>query len=348
MTDSKPSPVPPEIPPERESSLLGTLTYGITLPERTARSASAVVGGLVNETAGWLIPAAFRSSKTYGAFVQQALDMMIHDVGGVVNPNACTEEAQESDLARKTVGGLLDLAGAATLHLSPMTVLAVFSDVAYGSNHYLAKLAAELEREGIIDDACTIHHVTDLVGQLEKVGCKAADAANAPPLSVDGMKETISGLIDEIKQADPTSLIPQHELEQIWGNMEDVAASANVGLWDVSATMTMFAIDRLSLSTRGALSTVRVTGSLLDEHILSHYTDGLQSIREKGFYETLSDSSAPYLEAAWHNFDGSRETWTEELITGRMPRRWWQTCIDWFRKKPINVDVVADPDQAAL
>ena len=316
-----------------ESSLLSSLTYGITLPERTARSASAVVGGLVNETAGWLIPAAFRSSKTYGAFVQQALDMMIHDVGGVANEKATTEETQESDLARKTVGGLLDLAGAATLHLSPMTVLAVFSDVAYGSSHYLEKLAEELQREGIIDDASTIHSVTDLLDQLEKVGSKAADAANAPPLSVDGMKETITGLVQEIKQADPTSLIPQHEVEQLWGDMEDVATSANVGLWHVSATMTMFAIDKLSLTTRGALSTVRVAGSLLDEHLFSHYTDGLKSISEKGFYETLSDSSAPYLEAAWHNFDGSRETWTEELITGRMPKRWWETVVDWLRPK---------------
>ena len=55
--------VPVESVAEESTSLLGTLTYGLSLPERTARSASAVVGGLVNETAGWLIPAAFRSSK---------------------------------------------------------------------------------------------------------------------------------------------------------------------------------------------------------------------------------------------------------------------------------------------
>ncbi|MEL6104789.1 MAG: hypothetical protein AAFU85_02075 [Planctomycetota bacterium] len=321
-----------------DTSLIDTLTYGITLPERTARSASAVVGGLVNETAGWLIPAAFRSSKTYSAFVQQALDMMVHDVGGVENENA-TDDAEESDLARKTVGGLLDLAGAATLHLSPMTVLAVFSDVAYGSSHYLEKLAGELQREGIIDDASTIHSVTDLLEQLEKVGSKCAETANAPPLSVDGMKETITGLVSEIKQADPTSLIPKREVERIWDDMEDVASSANVGLWQVSTTMTMFAIDKLSLTTRGALSSVRVAGSLLDEHLFSHYTDGLKSISETGLYETLSASSKPYLEAAWHNFDGSRETWTEELITGRMPRRWWETVTNWFRKKePAKAD----------
>ncbi len=321
------------------TSLFGTLTYGLSLPERTARSASAVVGGLVNETAGWLIPAAFRSSKTYSAFVQQALDMMIHDVGGVENPNAVAADAEEAQLAQKAVGGLLDLAGAATLHLSPITVLAVFNDVAYGSSHYLKRLSDELKREGIIDESSSIDHVSDLVDALEKTGARASSAANAPPLSVAAMTETISQITLEIQNVDPRKLIPQSEIKRLWNEMEDAAGQAHVGIWDVSTTMTMFAIDRLSLSTRGALSTVRVAGSLLDEHFLAHYGDALTAISEKGFYETLSASSEPYLEAAWHNFDSGRETWTEELITGRMPKQFWTRFAEWFknrRKRPVD------------
>ncbi|MCA9141020.1 MAG: hypothetical protein KDB00_29825 [Planctomycetales bacterium] len=320
-------------------SLLDTLTYGLSLPERTARSASAVVGGLVNETAGWLIPAAFRSSKTYSAFVQQALDMMIHDVGGVENPAALAEGAPEAQLAQKAVGGLLDLAGAATLHLSPITVLAVFNDVAYGSSHYLRRLSDELKREGIIDESSSIDHVSDLVDALQKTGARASDAANAPPMSVDGMTETIMQITNEIKNVDPRKLIPQSEVKRLWNEMEDAAGKADVGLWDVSTTMTMFAIDRLSLSTRGALSTVRVAGSLLDEHFLSHYSDALTAIADRGFYETLSESSQPYLEAAWHNFDSTRETWTEDLVTGRMPKRFWAAFVDWFKKRGKDPDV---------
>lgn len=320
-----------------EGSLLGALTYGLSLPERTARSASAVVGGLVNETAGWLIPAAFRSSKTYSAFVQQALDMMIHDVGGVENPAAIAVDAQEAQLAQKAVGGLLDLAGAATLHLSPITVLAVFNDVAYGSSHYLRRLSDELKREGIIDESSSIDHVSDLVDALQKTGAHASNAANAPPMSVDGMTETIMQITNEIKNVDPRKLIPQSEVKRLWNEMEDAAGKADVGIWDVSTTMTMFAIDRLSLSTRGALSTVRVAGSLVDEHFLAHYSDALTAIADRGFYETLSESSEPYLEAAWHNFDSTRETWTEELVTGRMPKKFWAAFVDWF-KKPVNKD----------
>ena len=317
-----------------DGSLLSTLTYGLSLPERTARSASAVVGGIVNETAGWVFPAAFRTSKTYSAFVQQSLDIMIHSVGGVENKKAASGQSQEeAALAQKAVGGLLDLAGAATLHLSPITVLAVFSDVAYGSGYYIKRLSEELKREGIIDQSSSIDHVSDLVEALQKTGDQATNAANAPPLSVDGMTETINQIRAEISNVDPTKLIPQEELSRIWKEMESTASRENVGIWDVSTTMTMFAIDRLSLTTRGALSTVRVAGSLFDEHLLSHYSDALVSISEKGLYTTLSESSAPYLEAVWRNFDGDRETWTEELITGRMPKRFWHSTVEWVKNR---------------
>ncbi len=189
-----------------------------------------------------------------------------------------------------------------------------------------------VQREGIIDETSSIDHVSDLVDALQRTGSRASDAANAPPMNLEGMTETISQITSEIKSVDPRKLIPQSEIERMWTDMESAAGDADVGIWDVSTTMTMFAVDRLSLSTRGALSSVRVAGNLLDEHLLSHYGDALISIKERGFYVTLQESSTPYLEAAWHNFDSSRETWTEELITGRMPKKFWTQFVGWFKK----------------
>ena len=324
-----------------DSGLIGTMIYGLSLPERTARSATAVVGGIVNETAGWVLPAAFRSSRTYRSFVQQALDIVIHDVGGVENANA-SPTTEETALAQKAVGGLVDFAGAATLHLSPMTVLAVFNDVAYGSGVYLRRLSDELKKEGIIDNESSIDQVSDLVDALQKTSEEASKAMDAPPISLDGITETISKISSEVKNADPRKLIPQSEIERMWGEMEDAAAESNVGIWQVGSTMTMFAINRLSLSTRGALSSVSVAGSLFDEHILQHYSDGLQTINEKGLYETFSESSKPYWDAVWHNFDADRETWTAEIVTGRLPKKvWsglWGTVCGWFGKKETLAD----------
>lgn len=320
---------PSDLVPEAGSTLVETLTYGLSLPERTARSASAIVGGLVNETAARLIPTAFRSSRSYTIFVQQALNMMIHDVGGVKNPAAGTAEAEEAHLAQKAVGGLLDVAGAATLHLSPITVLAVFNDLAYGSGHYLGKLSEELKREGIIDSESSIDHVADLVDALQKTSRKAADSMDAPPISIDGLTTTIAQLQSEISHVDPRKLIPQAEVARLWGEMEDTASKANVGLWAVSTTMTMYAMNRVSLTSRGALSSITVAGNLLDEHIVSHYAGALNEIATNGLYATLSEASSPYLEAVWDNFD-DRETWTEELVTGRLFGKAWEGVRGWW------------------
>ena len=316
-----------------DESLIGLLTYGLTLPERTARSASAIVGGILNETSMRMIPTVFRSSRTYRVFVQQALDMMVHDVGGVSSEEEEKVSEEESQLAQKAVGGLLDVAGAATLHLSPITVLAVFSDIAYGSSYYLTQLSDELKREGIIDDESSIDHVSDLVDALQRTSDRAADAMDTPPISVDGILQTIQQLADEVSNVDPTKLLPQAEVERIWGEMEATAAAADVGIWEVSTTMTMFALNRVTATTRGALSTVTVASGIFDQHIIGHYSDALDEIAENGLYETLSMASAPYLEAVWHNFDENRETWTEELITGRLFIKAWQFLCDWFRPK---------------
>lgn len=320
---------PSDLPPEAGSTLVETLTYGLSLPERTARSASAIVGGLVNETAARLIPKAFRSSRSYTVFVQQALNMMIHDVGGVKSPDAGTTEAEEAHLAQKAVGGLLDVAGAATLHLSPITVLAVFNDLAYGSGYYLGKLSEELKREGIIDSDSSIDHVADLVDALQKTSRKAADSMDAPPISIDGLTTTIAQLQSEISNVDPRKLIPQAEVARLWAEMEDAASKADVGLWAVSTTMTMYAMNRVSLTSRGALSTITVAGNLLDEHIVSHYAGALSEIATNGLYATLSEASSPYLEAVWENFD-DRETWTEELVTGRLFGKAWEGVRGWW------------------
>ncbi len=333
MTDSETD--PKDEPPE--TSLVSALIYGLSLPERTVRSASAIVGGIVNETAARLIPTAFRTSRSYTVFVQQALDIMIHDVGGVENPNQVPEE-EEAKLAQKAVGGLLDVAGAATLHLSPITVLAVFNDIAYGSGYYLRKLSDELKAEGIIDSESSIDQVSDLVEALQATSDQAANAMDKPPISVDGLKATISKLRDEIAKVDPSDLLPQKEVGRIWDEMESTATKEGVGLWDVSTTMTMFAINRLTVTTRGALSTVRVAGDLFDEHIINHYADALVEIGNRGLYTTLSEAASPYLDAVWHNFDQGRETWTEDIVTGTMFTRAWENVRGWFSSEADEED----------
>lgn len=318
---------------ESSASLMDTLVYGLSLPERATRSLSAVVGGLVGETASRLIPLSFRSSRSYRTFIQQSLDMLVHDIGGMAKPddgsasdgtNGDTE--MEASLARKAVGSLLDVAGTATMHLSPMTVLAVFNDLAYGSNVYLKQLAEELRREGVIDDQSTIDHVSDLIDAMAKTSDRAADAAEAPPFELSGLKETVDDLRKELANVDPTRLIPQSEVSRLWEDMESVASASDMGLWQVSTTMTMHAMNRIDLATRGTLSSIRVAGNLLDQHIFAHYSEALVAIHQDGLYQTIRASSAPYVEAVWDNFEAERATWTSDLLTGK----WFTAAKQWL------------------
>ena len=167
------------------------LMYGLSLPERTVRSSAAMIGGVINESATLLVPQAFRDSTTYRKFVQQMMDMVNEDVGGVKKQPVDDAEQLEGSsgrvenyVAKKTVGTFLDLAGMATLHLSPITLLAITSDLAYGSTTYLTALADELKKEGVIADDSTIGNTAELLEAVAKASAETTDQLDTPPLSL--------------------------------------------------------------------------------------------------------------------------------------------------------------------
>jgi hypothetical protein len=322
----------PSVPVPESSQVYEYLMYGLSLPERALRATSAIVGGTLTESAALLVPQAFRSSKSYEMFVQQMLDLMVQDVGGIQTRSAdeTAKPAVEGFVARKAVGSFLDLAGMATLHLSPLTVLAIVSDVAYGSQSYLKELSAELKQAGIIDEETTIDHASDLLEAIRHASASTANALDLPPLSVDGLRETIEQTQRAVRGIDPTKIIPEAEMRQLWTQMHEVASREKVGLLDVSSTMTLFAIDKVGRVGHGALSSVKVAGNMFDRHIFDHYRQGLTEIQAKGLYATLATASQPYISAVWTNFSSERETISEDLFSGRLIGRAWTGVRSWL------------------
>lgn len=304
------------------------LVYGLSLPERSLRSASALLAGAVQESAELLLPQAFRSSRSYSLFVQQMLDFMAQDVGGVDRPaDDNTPPQLENYVARKTVGSFIDLAGMATLHLSPAAVLAIVSDVAYGSQTYLQELSKELKRTGVIDPDSTIDHASDLLDAIQRASAQTSAMFDTPPLSVDGLQETIQQTREAMAELDPTRVMPRAEIERLWNEMVQVASQQHVSVFAVSSTMSMFALGKLGAVSQGALSTVKVAGNMFDRHILDHYEQALTAIRSDGVYATMARESRPYREAVWRNFTTGRTTLTEELLSGKLLTRGWR----WLR-----------------
>ena len=309
------------------------LLYGLSLPERALRSTSAVVSGAVRESADLLVPQAFRSSTTYRTLVEQTLDFLAKDVGGVTVEEDKEKQQLENYVARKAVGGFIEMASLPLLHVSPMMVLAIVSDVAYGSQSYLRELSDELKKHGVIDENSTIDHASDLLNAVQQTTSTTAQAFDAPPLSVNGLAETLKQVTEAASAADPTSVIPQAEVKRLWDEMHEIATREHVRVMDVSSTMTMYAMGKVGTLGRGALSTIKVAGNMFDRHILDHYGDGLNEIRDKGMYRMLAECSKPYIDAMWHNFSSKRETLTEKLFSGRLIRKAWRSLRSWFAGK---------------
>jgi len=319
------------------------LMFGLSLPERTVRSTAAMIGGAISESATLLVPQAFQDSKTYTTFVKQMLDVVSNDVGGVKKISeveACakdtgvgsgeTDGEVEDYVAKKTVSTFVDLAGMATLHVSPLTILAIVSDIAYGSQTYLNELAEELKREGVISDSSTITSTAELLEAIGSASSETADVLDMPPLSVQGLRETIQKTQASVSKIDPSRLIPKSEIDALWEDMQQIATKEDVNVFSVSSAITMYTLDQMNTVTHGALTTIRVTGDLVDRHLFDHYRQAVGEIYEKGLFAMVADSSEPYMDAVWYNFSTDRPTITEDIVSGKMVGKVWDGVKGWF------------------
>ena len=295
------------------------LLYTLSLPERAIRTTTGVAGGALRESAALLVPQAFQDSKTYSILVAETLKFLTEDVGGVKSDDEGDEDpAVENYVARKAVGNFVEMAGLATLHVSPMMLLAVVSDVAYGSQTYLNELTEELKRDGVIDEDSTIDRASDLLAAVSNASGVAATAFNTPPISVDGLREMIDQTAAAVSEIDPTQILPQAEVERMWDDMQAIASKEEVSVFEVSSAMALHSLDSVASVGRGALSSTRAAGRLFDRHVIDHYRTALTDIEQKGYYATLAETSQPYINAVWTNFSTDKTTITEDLLSGKL------------------------------
>jgi hypothetical protein len=282
------------------------LLFGVSLPERTLRSASGVVSGALRESASLLVPQAFRNSKTYNVMIQQMLDFLAEDVGGVERVEDPDGPPKiENYVARKAVGNFVEMAG-------------------------LKELAGELKQQGVIDQDSTVDDVDGLLEAVARAARTTAGAFDTPPLSVDGLKQTIAQTRQAVGAIDPAKIIPQSEVRRLWDEIHQTATGQGVNPLAVSSAMTLYSLGKIGSLGRGALSTVRAAGILLDRHVIDHYGAALGDIRSKGIYASLAQNSRPYIDAVWLNFSTDKTTITEDVLSGRLIGRSWGAVRRWL------------------
>lgn len=341
------------------TSLLDTLLYGVSLPERLIRSAVGLTAGTAREIAEFVVPQAFQDSKSYEVAVRNSLNFLLTSVGSVApsvsasGPDAKPQsmdaaagasgangaDPQQADagrfIAKKAVGNFIDIAGLTTLHVSPLWILAIVSDAAYGTRVYLKELAEELQKQGLIDDSSTIHKVDDVFDAIRTASGKAASQFDQPPLSLDELKESLRQTRAALNEIDPTQLIPESELKGYWQQMKDLAASENVSLLGVSGALAMQTLESIRNATQGTFAGLFVAGKIVNRNIFGHYFDSLGRIHKQGLWASVRNTYEPYVDMAWNNFTRSRKTWTEQVLHPSFFARIFGSIFGWFggRKK---------------
>ncbi len=179
----------------------------------------------------------------------------------------------------------------------------------------------------------------DLLDAVADASKRTATAFDTPPLSVNGLRETIRETRDSLAEVDVASVLPEVELRGLWDRIGTAAQRQGVSAFDVSGLMTLGSLDRVGKLWTGALSGAQAAGTLLDRHVLDHYRSVLGDIEERGFYPSLATASRPYTEAVWRNFAADRPTLTEEFLATGGVRRTWGRARAWIRTRSRRREV---------
>ncbi len=363
MSAHRPSDEPNGTPPDDESPtgstsgmLLSRLLYGLSLPERLARSAVGVTAGTAKEIVQFVVPQAFQDSKSYEVMIRNSLSFLLSNVGTVSDaspendPSAVLQSHSSTEgtaptappdpaggnpgrfIARKAVGNFIDIAGLATLHVSPLWILAIVSDAAYGTKTYVKELAEELQKQGLIDDSSTIHKVDDLFGAVREASGKAASTFDQPPLSLEELKASLEQTRKALNEVDPRQMIPEAEISRLWNGMREMAQREDVSLLGVSGAVAMQTLESIKGVSQGTLTGLFVAGKIVNRNIFGHYVQSLSTIRETGLWTSVKSTYEPYLDTAWGNFTSSRKTWTEQVLNPGHLKSAWTTVTGWFRR----------------
>lgn len=267
----------------------------VTLPERLVRSAAAIVGGAVHETAQVVLPRFVRQSRVYEATAKNVLRITIELVGGVEGETKTDEPSVGRLAVRKGAGNVVEFGSIAAFGFSPLWLLAAASDLARGSRVYLAALVGELKDNGVLARDAEIASVDQLLGVLERGAGKSAALIDVPPMELRELRTSIAELAAERKE-----LPGPDELQSLYEGLVRQARAENRSLLAVSSGIGL-----------AFLTSAQHVGR---EHVWVPYREDWQPLRQEGFAAYARRVARPYRDAVEGHFDESKTTLTERLL----------------------------------
>jgi hypothetical protein len=293
----------PESPGTPDRSLRQRIPrYAVSLPERVARAAAALVAGAVYETSTVALPRAVREAKLYQVTVDRLLRILIEWVGDVRGIYQDEETPVEELAARKFTGNILEVASIFAVGWSPLWLLAAASDVMGGSKTYLRALVADLQKTGHLPQEADVASYEDLLSRLEAGSGVLADAIDVPPMSLKDARASLATLRQQAHD-----LPSADELASLYRELQATARREGRSVTDVSAAL--------------AVAAARTGVEMGNVHIFAFYRDALGAIREEGLLRFLRRVATPYVVRAGRHFDPWAGTYTERFLRWLEHRR---------------------------
>ena len=301
-----PAPLALVRPPGRRSRWRWYLS---SFPERLGRATAVVLGGMLYEVSGVLLPVFVRNSRIYQATVARVLRLTVELLGGVGGVFEADPIPAGSLLARKTAGNAVELASILAVGWSPLWLLAAAADLSGGSRAYLRALEAELKGAGLIPAQTDVSTVEELLSRVETTSAVLADTIDIPPVR---LADAINSWNTLRRQA--ADLPTAAALAALGAQLQEVARAQGRPMGEVARAL--------------GSSAARAGGRLGTLHVLDYYQEALQRIAAEGLEAYLRRTSGPYLRRVRGHLDPAAPTHTERLLrrarvaTGRIRQRW--------------------------
>lgn len=299
--------------------------YVCSIPERALRALTGLSGGAARELSEVLLPARIRRSRLYQSLVGSTLRFLIEQIGQIKETYDSDTESLPADfLLRRVAGNVVELAGIASFHASPVWVLAALADAAGAGRELIEEITAALEKEGLISPGHKFETVDQLLHGLESTTGRLTETVNTPPLDVASLRVEWAELRRDVSRL-PKAVVPVDRLYNQWRELKQEAAAQERSILQLSSVMALAAVRELPENAR-RLSRIahvgsRRVGQVLTSGLLDHYRKSLTEIHELGYTRYWLREFRPYLNGAVRQFSTKQESTTERLLNRRRRRK---------------------------
>ena len=305
------------VPVTSDTSYLQQLTryleLTLSIPERTARAACALIGGTTLLLTKTLLPDAVKTSSTYHFTLGMFQTFLVRNVAGM-DRGDLPDQLQDRFVHRKMLGTSLEAAGLFTMHISPVWVFAIASDTARGGQVFLNRLVHYLKEHNVISKDASPANLEQVLQAIQDMSHRGAQTIDTPPLS----RDEISALADELRST--TARLSEHSsellprFEDLWNQISLVARKENLSMEQVLGLLSVNASNAVQQGVGTANAVTRTGFHILNEMVLTDYRKTLNGISEEGSLAYMQNHMRPFLGSAQLHFDFSRETWTQRMF----------------------------------